>query len=717
MKSPRTCHSIINFRMLPIFVLLCMAPLVSAAPSGRYTQINPDAAYDNSFDGWGVSLCWWANMCGTWSDKKIDEIVDWLVSPSGLNYSVFRYNIGGGDDPLNRNCTPHHMGSGKGLRAEMEGFKDSLSAPYKWNRDAAQRKIMLKIKEKRPDAIFEAFSNSPPYYMTVSGCCAGNTNASLDNLKPQYYEAFAQYLVDVCTFYRDSFNIEFATLAPFNEPVTNYWQAGGGQEGCHFSTATQLPFLKILSPILKKSGLKTVLSAADETSTTQSVTDFVAYAADGAVLEQVGQWNTHTYTADNKSRANNRALATFYKKPLWMSEVGSGGTGIAGNLDLAQKLMDDVRYLRPEAWVDWQYIEEGNDQWCLVKGVFATETCERVKNYYVRQQFSRYIKSGSRFLFVPDDKILASLSPKSDTLVLVVLNNTGAKTEHYIDLSRFQKFGTTITATRTSASENCVAITDFKVQDVALTLSPPAYSITTLLIPVVTGEIDKKIPAEQPCLILPRTSSLVMQAVKDSISINPYTYGDSTQLWKCTPSGTGYRISNCAGKVLTDNGTYFAQAAATTSAYGQVFTFESIGDNCFKITSQSSGKSLDLEGEKNSAGTKTGFYAYGTSVAASHRQWILYALHPEGKTGAGTPLLYKSIPATGRMLSVCSGKGALLVTKRHATPLPLDIFDLRGNRVVQLTIVQPRTQITLQPGTYLVKHRSRNAIVEMCVVR
>jgi len=27
------------------------------------------------FDGWGISLCWWAGQCGKWSDEKIDEIV------------------------------------------------------------------------------------------------------------------------------------------------------------------------------------------------------------------------------------------------------------------------------------------------------------------------------------------------------------------------------------------------------------------------------------------------------------------------------------------------------------------------------------------------------------------------------------------------------------------------------------------------------------------
>jgi hypothetical protein len=49
---------------------------------------------------------------------------------------------------------------------------------------------MLKIKAKRPDAIFEAFSNSPPYWMTFSGCAGGNVDPMQDNLKPEYYEAF-----------------------------------------------------------------------------------------------------------------------------------------------------------------------------------------------------------------------------------------------------------------------------------------------------------------------------------------------------------------------------------------------------------------------------------------------------------------------------------------------------------------------------------------------
>ena len=238
-----------------------------APPADTATYVINPAAVRQDFEGWGISLCWWANMCGRWGDDKIDELVDWLVSPGGLNYRIFRYNIGGGDDPENKNCTPHHMGAsgGKGLRAEMEGFKDGPDGDYIWTRDAAQRKIMLKIKEKRPDAIFEAFSNSCPYYMTYSGCCAGNTDAGADNLRPEYYEEFAHYLVDVCKHYKEVYGIEFRTLSPFNEPMTSYWGANGGQEGCHFDVDSQIEFLKVLHPILEASGLNTVISASEET--------------------------------------------------------------------------------------------------------------------------------------------------------------------------------------------------------------------------------------------------------------------------------------------------------------------------------------------------------------------------------------------------------------------------------------------------------------------
>ena len=293
-----------------------------APPSDTLSYMVNPLIVRQHFDGWGVSLCWWAGQCGNWSDQKIDEIVSWMVSPTGLNYSHFRYNIGGGDDPENRNCDLHHMGRGKGLRAEMEGFKDSTNDVYHWDRDAAQRKILLKIKEKRPDAVFEAFSNSCPYYMTYSGCCSGNADGGKDNLKPEYYEEFAHYLVDVCKHYKDEYGIEFKTLEPFNESVTNFWYANGPQEGCHFDYESQIKFIKVLSPILAESGLNTIISAADETNVGLAVEGVKRYISAG-VDKLVGQWNTHTYSGNNVDRARFCQLAHQTGKPYWHGSTGS----------------------------------------------------------------------------------------------------------------------------------------------------------------------------------------------------------------------------------------------------------------------------------------------------------------------------------------------------------------------------------------------------------
>ncbi len=471
-----------TFRALLATVMCLVSTTVIHAEPVTAAQGTIDlSALRQRHEGWGVSLCWWANMCGKWGEDKVDELVDWLVSPDGLNFNIFRYNIGGGDDPLNRHCDPHHMGRGKGLRAEMEGFKDSTRGDYVWTRDEAQRRIMLKIKEKRPDAIFEAFSNSCPYYMTYSGCVGGNDDPNKDNLRPECYEEFAHYLVDVCKHYKDVYGIEFKTLEPFNEPMTDYWNRNGSQEGCHFDYASQVAFLRVLSPILKASGLRTVISASDETEVAKSVVGFQAYQEAG-VLPLVEQWNVHTYKADNDSRIAINRAARSSGKTLWMSEVGAGGRGIDGNLRLAQTLMDDERHIQPDAWIDWQYTAERDDQWCLVDCDFQKQTYHKVKHYSVRQQVTRFIKVGYTFVHTSLPNTMAAVSPDKSKLVLVALNLDDKEQDYSLKLingSMKTTKGDGFITTATKDLEAC----KFRWPDKrSLSFTLPAKSIQTILV-------------------------------------------------------------------------------------------------------------------------------------------------------------------------------------------------------------------------------------------
>ncbi len=378
--------------------------------------INPNKQYQ-TVEGWGASLCWWAHMVGNWDEeKKIDEIVDLITLPDKLNMNIFRYNIGGGDDPSHYSTSENsgHMASGKGIRAEMEGFKPSVEAPYNWTADAGQRKIMLKIKEKRPDAIFEAFSNSPPYWMTYSGCSAGNDPSNADNLKPEYYELFCDYLIDVCKHYKKEYGIEFKTLEPFNESLTGYWGYLGGQEGCHFNINSQINLLRILYPKLQASGLKTVIAAPDETNIGDFLIATSAYVNTGDIVEKLGQLNTHTYSGADVQRIAAYNLTRRINKTFWQSETGPSGfsgTGLANNIHLAQRLFKDMHYMKPVAWLDWQMMEEANDTWCQIQCNFTDQTYFIVKNFYVRMQVTRFIKQGYTLIESGNDDVLAALNP------------------------------------------------------------------------------------------------------------------------------------------------------------------------------------------------------------------------------------------------------------------------------------------------------------------
>ncbi|MBR0433320.1 MAG: hypothetical protein IJK15_06475 [Bacteroidaceae bacterium] len=616
-------------------------------PVVRQYLVNP-ADLRQPCEGWGVSLCWWANMCGKWDDAKIDQLVDWLVSPTGLNYNIFRYNIGGGDDPHNANCTPHHMGNGKGLRAEMEGFKDYSGDSYHWDRDAAQRKIMLKIKEKRPDAIFEAFSNSAPFYMTYSGCVAGAVKGGDDNLRPEFYKEFAHYLVDVCKHYKDEYGIEFVTLEPFNEPNTNYWSANGGQEGCHFSFSSQIAFLKVLAPILAESGLKTIIAASDETSVATSVSGFKEFQKAG-VMDLVGQWNTHTYTATIPSRAQIGSLARSEGKRLWMSEVGSSGTGIAGNLSLMQRLMDDVRYIMPTVWIDWQYVEEKGDQWCTVRGSFSGQTFERVKSYYVHQHITRFIQAGYTFVSSLNASTLAAVSPGRDSLVLVAINTDGSESSHSARIL----FGTpdagAITALVTTAEANLQPLGDVTLDEHGvLHYTLPSLSIATFIIPLtdLTPD-DGQLRADVPYLIIPQYNTevalatddagqLILASVPTSVpSADEAADGASVAeraIWTLKADGDQWQLRNNAGQAVSVGSSYALQTSEETAS---ALSIQPVEDYFCRIMTNDT-KAFDLKNEGYAVGTVVGQYAYGSSASAGQRHWHLLRLSDDFAAGGHT---------------------------------------------------------------------------------
>ena len=661
-------------------------------------RVNP-AARQQTIEGWGVSLCWWANMCGKWDEDKIDDLVDMLSSPDKLNYNIFRYNIGGGDHPSHYNG---HMCNGKGKRAEMEGFKPGENAAYDWTADAAQRKVMLKLRDARKDAIFEAFSNSAPYWMTYSGCSAGNKNAGSDNLKPAYYGQFSDYLIEVCKHYKDVYGIEFKTLEPFNEPNTNYWGENGGQEGCHFDPASQVSLLRVLYPKLKASGLKTVLSASDETSVPTAIGELQLFRKEGDIVPMLGQFNVHTYGGNIMEKVNLKDMVSETGLPFWMSETGAGGEGLQGNLNMAQRMFDDLNYLQPQAWVDWQFVEEANDQWCLVRGNFAKQSYNIVKNFYVRMQVTRFIKQGYTLLSTGRNDVLVAISPKGEEVVVVMLNTAKTEKEMLVDLSLLKTCDNAELYV-TNSNYDCKNTGKLTITDGRLSYRMGGLEIATVVISTEAGNGLKNFTAGAPYLLVPRAGTTPLSLSGSTVQLSPLCVADTLQRWYLDqlPNGNYNIYTLLEGKkmALTDNGSYWLEVAPLNfQNAGQQFAIEDLGDNCFKIVSSQNAKLFDLEGGHTESGTKVGLWQAGVTGENGHREWRIVSV-PFTKVPEGTLSGLQQVEA-GQQVFAADGRIVMLDWSASATNYtvcqPNGVVVAKGQTTAHLT------EVPLNRGIYIV---------------
>jgi O-glycosyl hydrolase len=466
-------------------LLFMLGVLLAHAGAPRTVHLpRPDPG--PAFDGWGTSLCWFANAIGRWPEPQRSEIADALFSDRGLGLTVVRYNIGGGEKPDH-----HHMPWFR----QMEGFAPAAGA-WDWAADPGQR-WMLEAAIKRGANRLEAFSNSPPYWMTLSQCAAGGPDPNRDNLDPQQETAFAEYLAAVVQHFRDTWGIRFDTLDPMNEPFTDYWRLNHNQEGCHFDRASQARLIQRLRAVLDQRGLSAVrISASDETSCDRAIDTWKSF--DAKTRACVAQINTHTY--DTEHRTELRALAREAGKPLVMSEVDGAGSkthdhaAIEPALTLAGQIIGDLRYLQPLRWVFWQAVEDetgqasSNNNWGLLHAELSgpSHAWAMTKKYHAMGHFSKFIRPGA--VLVPGDAkdTVAAYDRERQVLVIVTRNAQPADETITYDVTPFGASPMRVDVYRTSATENLARLPGETVALGRFSATARAQSITTYVVTVGT---------------------------------------------------------------------------------------------------------------------------------------------------------------------------------------------------------------------------------------
>jgi O-glycosyl hydrolase len=449
--------------------------LISLLSTQAQTTITVDPNKPRrNFEGWGMSLCWWAHGVGRWSAANYGHVVDLLTdSVTGLGYNIFRYNIGGGDQPGHAHMRQY---------GDIPGYKPTEAGAYDWTADPYQRNIVASIVAKGKPVIWEAFSNSPPWWMTISGCAAGNTGGA-DNLKPTYFNAFADYLTEVVRHFRDNWGISFRTLEPFNEPSAGWWTINNNQEGCGFVN-NQNGMVKILGRSLQSKGLTaTTIAAADENSIADAVTGIGKY--DDTALSFTSQMNVHSYNGKN-SRAAYATVGAQKAKRLWQSESGPlswpGGNQMDVSLWMADVIIRDIKEMKVNAWLDWQVLDGG--VWGSITPNYTQQTVVPNKRFYMHAGFSRFIRPGAQIIDSDRDSTMAVWVPSTGNLVLVILNSQTTNRNYVVDLSRFNSVPATATAYRTSTNEDLVQQPDVAIQNQKLTVIAMARSINTYVVKV-----------------------------------------------------------------------------------------------------------------------------------------------------------------------------------------------------------------------------------------
>ena len=320
--------------------------------------------------------------------------------------------------------------------------------------------------------------------MTKSGCVSGSSDGS-DNLKEDYFDDFADYLSEVALHFKTEWGLTFRTVEPFNEPSAGWWKSNGGQEGCGFKN-NQSKMIVELGKALQKKGLfpETSVSAADETSIKQAHDQLGNYTAEA--LSYLGQVNTHSYSDGSyRKQLFNRAFGL--NKRLWQSETGplskSGDEHIA--LWMANVIIQDLRDMHAEAWVDWQ-IGDPAENWRSLALNHSKQTFTPNARYYMHAAFSRYIRPGSRIIDSDNGNTLAALTPDG-ALVLIVRNSGSSDVKYNFDLSEFVKIGTSAKVVRFELPGSLTKQSDIAVSGKALSMTAKANTITTMVIDGAEG--------------------------------------------------------------------------------------------------------------------------------------------------------------------------------------------------------------------------------------
>lgn len=411
------------------------------------------------FEGFGTSLCWWANI--KYSEKIKNEIIQLLFSETGLQMNIVRYNLGGGhNDKIIQNMRP----------GGCVPCIQNRNGTFNLTNDNLQISILNESIKNGVNKV-ELFCNSPPWWMTNSGLTNGNIKAWTTNLNYDYKLDFIDFIVDSYNILSKIYPI--VSIEPFNEPSNPFWSPKINQEGCYYNYITRHNIFKDI----KKNYPSIPIVGFDESHSLFALISLLF------LPKCINRINIHGYNSfdcklwglfDVKLNIFDwtiwrKLIRSFTKKTIWMSEYGMGSDNIKDSLQLARNIFRDLQTLNPTAWIYWQAVENVGTNWGLLQIDFNNPNKIIIqKQYYIFKHFTTTLKEGDTYEFINNN--ILQINNISNKKKFIILNDTNTSFDINIPIDINIQYLYTITD-----NKNNYQVLDTQVKSV------PSYSIMSLV--------------------------------------------------------------------------------------------------------------------------------------------------------------------------------------------------------------------------------------------
>jgi glucuronoarabinoxylan endo-1,4-beta-xylanase len=378
----------------------------------------------------------------------------------------------------------------------------------KANFDAHQVWLLREARKRGVETILASVWSPPAWMKQNNRVTRTEAGDPLNKLRPDMYQAFADYLAEYVLGYEREFGIRITHLSPTNEPDAN-----ATYSSCLWTPEELRTLVRdYLGPTFARRGVAAKIVLGEGIGFSENFP--LPAISDPEANQYVDVVAAHAYSGliDEATRAAPAAFTTSHAlgKTIWQTEYMNQGAP-RDRLFVNNTISDGLRYatlignlfdetrLNAYFWW-WPAANNGADGSDLIRLVNTgtpqsgnpTENGQyRIfKRYYTFGQYSRFLDPGDVMIGAtktPVDgvSVTAYKDEKRRDFTIVVVNNNAADVPLAVDLTGgfplARGRASSVVPYRTSANENMRKLPDIRTHDRSFTTTLRGQSVTTFV--------------------------------------------------------------------------------------------------------------------------------------------------------------------------------------------------------------------------------------------